>query len=278
MRTLAEKKLLMLKPDEIQTGNMQPRQYFDEYELRLLAESIAANGIIQPLTVRKSEKGYELIAGERRLRAAKIAGLRRVPCVLHKTDTATAAIYAITENLQRSDLSFFEEALAIERLISEYSLSQAEASARLGIAQSTLCNKLRLLKLNENQRKRIVAAGLTERHARALLRLAPEDRDEMLDRIIAQELNLKQTEEAISELLIPHSVQKPLEHSEQPPTRKAAIGDIRLFANSLSKLLSTMQSAGFDARSRRSETEKYIEYRVRINKSVPEKYTQLKIC
>lgn len=276
MHTLAEKKLIMLKPDEILACSVQPRHYFDEHELTLLAESIAANGIIQPLTVRKTERGYELIAGERRLRAAKMAGLRRVPCVLHRADTATAAVYSITENLQRCDLSFFEEALAIEQLISCHGLSQTEAAARLGIAQSTLCNKLRLLRLSEEQRRRIVASGLTERHARALLRLAPEMRDGMLDRIIAQSLTLPQTEEAVSEALLP--AEKKASKPAEEPTRKAAIGDIRLFANSLSKLLLTMQSAGFDAHSKKCETEKYIEYRVRINKAPPEKYTQLKIC
>ena len=127
MHTINDKKILMLRPEELKTSGNQARKSFDPYELKLLAESIASSGIIQPLSVRKTEDGrYELIAGERRLRAAIIAGLRRVPCVLHKTDDATAALYTLTENLQRSNLNFFEEAFGIERLITVYGLSQTE--------------------------------------------------------------------------------------------------------------------------------------------------------
>lgn len=280
MHTISDKKLLMLKPDSIHPSSSQPRKSFDEYELKSLADSIQASGIIQPLTVRKNSNGeYELIAGERRLRAAKMAGLRRVPCVLHKTDDATAAFYSVIENLQRSSLTFFEEAYAIERLTSDFGLSQAEISSRLGMAQSTLSNKLRILKLSEDIKERIVSAGLTERHARALLKIPPEKRSDILDKIIAEGLNLKQTEELIDAALKPEA-----ESPEQPceptftPVRKAAIGDVRLFANSLSKLLCTLQNAGIDAHSKKHETEKYIEYRVRISKNAPEKYKQLKIC
>ena len=143
---IADKKLIMLKPSDIKMSPNQPRKSFDEYELKLLADSIQANGIIQPLAVRKLPDGrFELIAGERRLRAAVMAGLRRVPCVIHKTDDETSALYSVIENLQRSNLTVFEESEGINRLITEYGMSQAEAAARLGIAQSTLSNKLRLL-------------------------------------------------------------------------------------------------------------------------------------
>ena len=145
MHTISDKKLLMLKPEELKASVNQPRKSFDEYELKLLADSISVSGIIQPLAVRKTDDGkYELIAGERRLRAAIMAGIRRIPCVLHKTDDSTAALYAVIENLQRSNLSFFEESEAIDRLITTYGMSQAEVAARLGIAQSTLSNKLRI--------------------------------------------------------------------------------------------------------------------------------------
>lgn len=280
MHTISDKKLLMLKPEELKTSANQPRKSFDEYELKLLADSIASSGIIQPLAVRKTEDGrYELIAGERRLRAAVMAGLRRVPCVLHKTDDGTAALYAVIENLQRSNLTFFEEAHAIDRLITEHGMSQAEVAARLGLAQSTLSNKLRILRLDENIRERITAAGLTERHARALLRLPTENRADALDRIIAEGMTLKQTEELINRLLNP-----PTEETEtvkeDKPYRKSAIGDVRLFSNSLSKLVDTLQNAGIDAHSRKYETDKFIEYKVRIKKEPPKTLTatQLKIC
>jgi ParB family chromosome partitioning protein len=277
MHTFADKKLLMLKPDDIIPCPNQPRKHFDTYELQSLADSISANGIIQPLTVRKTDAGkYLLIAGERRLRAAKMAGLRRVPCVLHRTSDLVASLYAITENMQRADLNCFEEALAIQSLINDFRLTQSEVAVQLGMANSTVSNKLRLLKLSDDIQNRIVSSNLTERHARALLRLSPEQRDGALDKIIAEGLNLSQTEELIESILNP-VIEEVSEKPPVKPVRKSAIGDIKLFSNSLSKLLCTMQNAGITANSRKHETEKYIEYKVRIFKNQPE-YDQLKIC
>lgn len=280
MHTISDKKLLMLKPGEIKSSAAQPRKNFDQYELKLLAESIAASGIIQPLAVRKTEDGkYELIAGERRLKAAVMAGLRRIPCVLHKTDDVTAALYAMVENLQRSNLDFFEEALGIEKLITIYGLSQAEVAVRLGMAQSTLSNKLRLLRISKDLRERITAASLTERHARAILRLPTEKREAAVEEIIANGMTVKECEAFIEEYLNPKKKDEPQKISEKP-VRKSAIGDVRLFSNSLSKLLDTLQNAGIDARSQKYENERYIEYKVRIKKELPEnmRAEQLKIC
>ena len=277
MYTLWEKKLLMLKPDELKPSKNQPRKIFDEYELKLLSDSIQSSGIIQPLVVRKSIDGkYEIIAGERRFIAAKNVGLRRIPCVLHNTDDKTAAIYAIMENLQRQDLTFFEEAEAINRLIAVFGMSQLEIASRLGLAQSTLSNKLRLLRLNDDQRERIMTARLTERHARALLRLEGDDRENALNHIIANALNLKETEEYIENILNPKEEEIPLEK----PIRKYAISDVRIFYNSLSKLVTTLQSAGVNAKTRKYENDKYIEYKVRISKNTQPKNDceQLKIC
>lgn len=276
MHTFADKKLLMLKPDDIITNPNQPRRHFDTYELQSLADSITANGIIQPLTVRKGEGGkYLLVAGERRLRAAKMAGLRRVPCVLHRTNDLVASIYSITENLQRCDLNFFEEALAIQTLINDFRLTQAEVAMRLGMANSTVSNKLRLLKLSDEIQERLLASNLTERHARALLRLPCERRNDALDKIIADGLNLAQTESLINDILNP-AVEDRIEVFEKP-IRKSAIGDIKLFSNSLAKLLCTMQNAGVTANSKKRETENYVEYKVRIFKTEPQA-KQLKIC
>lgn len=278
MHTFADKKLLMLKPDDIIPCGNQPRKYFDTYELQSLADSIAANGIIQPLTVRKAEGGkYSLIAGERRLRAAKMVGLRRVPCVLHRTNDTLAALYSLTENMQRADLNCFEEAEAIENLITEFHLTQTEVAMRLGMANSTVSNKLRLLKLSREIRERITSANLTERHARALLRLPSEQRSGVLDKIIADGLNLAQSEELVEGILNPpQEINETIEEIIKP-VRKAAIGDIKLFSNSLSRLLCTMQNAGITANSRKHETEKYIEYKVRIFKNQPQE-KQMKLC
>ena len=277
MYTFSDKRLIMLKPSEITASPDQPRKSFDEYELKRLCDSIKASGIIQPLIVRKTESGYRLIAGERRLKAAVMAGLRRVPCVIHKTDDETAALYSLLENLQRSNLTVFEEAEGINRLITEYGISQSEAAARLGISQSGLSNKLRLLKLSDSIKERVSSARLTERHARALLSLPEEEREQALDRIIAEGFTVSQTEEYISSLLTPEEKPVPASHGE--PVRKSAIGDVRLFSNSLSKLLSTLQSSGINAKSRKYETDKYIEFKVRIQKnSDSDRFKQLKIC
>ncbi len=278
MHTFADKKLLMLKPDDIIPCANQPRKNFDTYELQSLADSITANGIIQPLTVRKGENGkYLLIAGERRLRAAKMAGLRRIPCVLHRTGDLVASLYAITENMQRCDLNFFEEALAIQTLINDFRLTQAEVAVQLGMANSTVSNKLRLLKLSPETQARILSANLTERHARALLRLSADKREDALQKIIANGLNLAQTEALIDSILNPIELEVEPESKIQAPVRKAAIGDIKLFSNSLSKLICTMQNAGITANSRKKETENYVEYKVRIFKNSTQA-TQLKIC
>ena len=276
MHTISHKKLLMLKPEELRVLKNQPRKVFDEYELSLLADSISVNGIIQPLSVRRAVDGkYEIIAGERRYRAALIVGLRRIPCILHNADRQTAAVYSIVENLQRSDLGLFEEAEALEKLTTVYGMSQSETAAKLGIAQSTLSNKLRILKLDEKIRERIEKARLTERHARALLKIEASRRYDALDYIIANGLTVSQTEEYIESLINPK-----IKKEEIEPTRKIAIGDVRIFYNSLSKLVGTLQNAGVDAKTRKFEYDKYIEYKVRIKKEQmgSNKCKQLKIC
>ncbi len=276
MHTISDKKLLMLKPSDIKVLELGPRKYFDEYELKLLADSISANGIIQPIAVRKAEEGkYEIIAGERRYKAAIMAGLRRIPCVLHKVDSKTLAVYSIVENLQRSDLSMFEVATGLRQLTSVYGMSQIETAVKLGISQSTLSNKMRLLKLDICLRERIEKARLTERHARALLRLEPSLRENALDYIIANGLTVTQTDEYVEGIINPKIKEIPVE-----PTRKFAIGDVRLFYNSLSKLVDTLQSAGVNAQTRKFENDKYIEYKVRIKKEQmgSNKCKQLKIC
>lgn len=277
MQKFFEKKLLMLKPEDLTVSTTQPRKFFDQYELDKLADSIAANGIIQPLAVRKLPDGkYEIIAGERRFRAAKQVGLRRIPCVIHTADEQSCAILSLTENIQRSNLSIFEEAMAIDRLINYYCITHSEAAVKLGMAQSTLSNKLRLLNLSTEMRDRITKARLTERHARALLRIPESTRETVLDYIIANGLTLSQTEKYIDDMLL----EKPAAVEDFKPLRKQAIGDVRLFYNSLSKLVSTLQSAEINAKLRKTETDKYIEYKVRIKKAAPQKEDckQLKIC
>ncbi len=275
---LKSKKVIMLRPEEILSNVLGPRTVFDSYELAALGESIKANGIIQPLTVRKnSDKLYELIAGERRLRAAVAVGIKRVPCVLCEADPCQSALIALIENLQRCDLTFFEEAEAVQKAISIFGLDRVSLCESLGIAQSTLSNKLRLLKLSTEIRERILKAGLTERHARALLSLDEEKRDEALDAIIARDLSIKETDAFVGSLLNPPEN----EAAESAPLRKRAVGDLRLFTNSLNKLVNSMQDLGIQAVSRKKESDTHIEYTIKISKASLESKSvpyQMRIC
>ena len=186
----------------IRPNPQQPRQGFDEVGLAELAASIRSCGILQPLTVRRAGDGYELVAGERRLRAARIAGLREVPCLVAQVGEEDSALLALMENLQRRDLDCWEEAAAIARLISRYGLSQEEAARRLGRAQPTVANKLRLLRLPEDVRNLLRENGLTERHARALLRLQdPEVQRRAAGDMVRRQMNVAQAEAHVEKLL-----------------------------------------------------------------------------
>ena len=174
----AVNKVVELPVSSIVPNPAQPRVIFDDYELSRLAVSIQQNGILQPLTVRRVENSltYELIAGERRLRACKLLNMSYVPCIIITASVKDSAVLAVLENLQRADLSFMEEAYAIKNLIDYYGFTQEEAAARLGTAQSTIANKLRLLKLSDDEKALVVKYKLTERQARALLRLDSDKR------------------------------------------------------------------------------------------------------
>ena len=191
----------------------QPRSAFHPGAINRLCESIKRYGILQPLTVRKvliptqESDGvrlavYELVAGERRLRAAKQAGLSEVPCLIINTDDATSAELAIIENLLREDLNMFEQAEAFARLIDEFHLTQEEAARRVSMSQSAVANKLRILRLSPDERQRILSAGLTERHARALLKISDVClRSEVLDTLIERKMNVSASEAYIDQLL-----------------------------------------------------------------------------
>lgn len=186
--------VLLIPNEKIFPNPNQPRHVFDQGELVNLAISIRMNGILQPITVREVEKGYELVSGERRLRASRLAGMLMVPCIVIDVNEMKAAIFSLIENLQRQNLGYFEEAMAIERLMSEYGLSQEEAAKRLGKAPSTVSNKLRLLSLPAPIQKLLLENGLSERHARALLRLDEDDMMPILKKIIEKKMSVTQTE------------------------------------------------------------------------------------
>lgn len=264
LSTKTDQKIKQIPVQYIVPNKSQPRAEFSLYELQELADSIRANGVLQPLTVRKrSAQEYELVTGERRLRASKLAGLTTVPCILISCDDERAAVLALLENLQRVDLGPFEEAEGICRLIATWGVTQEEAARRLGKKQSTIANKLRLLKLTEPEREMIVKTGLTERHARALLRIQDDSlRISALQQIIEKNLNVKQTEEFISRLL------EHLEMREKKISKRTVvIKDVRIFMNTIQKAVSTMRLSGIPAVTAQNETDDYIECVVRIPKA-----------
>lgn len=270
MRTVSlpmsrDNKVLNISTIQIRPNRTQPRRNFDEEELRSLSRSIVENGILQPLVVRRiNQTEFELIAGERRLRAAVMAGMNKVPCVIHKCGDKDSALLALIENLQRTDLNMFEEARGIARLIRKYGLTQEQAAIKLGKKQSTIANKLRLLRLGFEEQEWILTAGLSERHARTLLRINDEGlRREVLSRIISDNLSVGEAEALVTDVLM----QKPESAPEKKPERKIAIKDVRIFVNTINKAVDTMRLSGINAISRRSETDEYIEYTVKIPKA-----------
>ena len=234
----ASGRVLWLPVEALKPNPDQPRQYFAPEGLEELAESIKVHGILQPLSVRRTAGGFVLVSGERRLRAARLAGLREVPCIVVEVDDTASSLLALVENLQRRDLDFWEEAQALDKLIRTY--------------------HLRLLKLSPALLEKLRAAGLTERHARALLRLEGDDeRAAALDHIIAGGLTVAQTEAYIESLLHP-----------APPKRKPTylIRDVRLFLNTVSRAMKVMQGAGIPAQYDRQDTDDAVLLTIRIPK------------
>jgi ParB family chromosome partitioning protein len=261
----SENKIAEIPTIKIRPNKTQPRKIFDDEHLRDLANSISENGILQPLTVRRvSQNEFEIIAGERRLRAAVMAGFSKVPCIVVKCNDRESAMLALVENLQRCDLGMFEEARGISRLIRRYGITQEQAAKKLGKSQSTIANKLRLLNLSYDEQDWIVQAGLSERHARALLRIYDQElRREALSKIIAQNLNVSQSEELIEDMLTGCAA---AEKPDKKGKRKILIRDVRIFINTINKAVSTMKQAGIKAVCNHRDNGDYIEYTVKIPK------------
>ena len=258
-------RILFLPVDAIAPNPDQPRRVFAQQELDELAHSIQALGLLQPLTVRRSAQGgWELVAGERRLRAARLAGLQEVPCLSLQIDSQRASLLALVENLQRKDLDFWEEALALEKLISTYHLSQEEAARRIGKSQSAVANKLRLLKLPREVLELLRDGGATERHARALLCL--EDAQLQLQAaqtVVEQHLTVAQTEALTETLLLP----PPPDQPARRPRRTFVVKDVRLFLNTVQRGLTLMRTAGVNAQCQREDGEEEILLTIRIPRS-----------
>ena len=238
----------------IRPNPAQPRRLFREEALSELADSIRRHGILQPLSVRRTGVGYELIAGERRLRAAQMAGLTEIPCIIMNMDDQESGLAAMVENLQRQDLDFVEEAKGISRLMSNWNMSQEQMARMLGKSQSAIANKLRLLRHSDSILQALQENGLTERHGRALLKLEQEDEKmAAIDEIVRRNMSVAQTERYIQDLT----------EGRQNSVRRVNVGT---FLNSLNQSLAKIQLSGISAISERRETEDRIVLTITIPK------------
>ena len=251
-------KVVEIEVDKIIPNPYQPRKQFDD-DIEGLTESIRQNGLLQPLTVRKNNEKYELVAGERRLRAVKSLGFETVQCIIIDITERNSAVMALVENIQRKNLQFFDEAEALEKLIDFYGMTQEDAALKLGKSQSTIANKLRLLKISEENRNKICEYGLTERHSRALLKVNDNLKQaELIEIIHNRGLNVES-----SEKLINNYIDK-CKEIESIHKRSGAFKDIRLFVNTINKAVEMMKAAGINADSQKKQQDGYIEYVVRI--------------
>ncbi len=247
-------RVIFLPARSIRPNPSQPRKIFRQEALEELAESIRRHGILQPLSVRRSEGGYELIAGERRLRAAQMANLTEIPCIIMTMDDRESGMAALVENLQRQDLDFIEEARGISLLMEQWNMSQEQAARVLGKSQSAIANKLRLLRHSFPVLQAIREAELTERHARALLRL-PTEPDKLRAIVVMQKnsMSVARAEQYIEELLA-------------TPTEKPLRTDVGLFLKNVSTTLARIQKSGIPAISERRETDSQIVLTITIPK------------
>lgn len=250
-------RVLELPVDLIHPNPAQPRREFSEKELEQLANSIRENGLLQPITVRRVEGEYQLISGERRLRAAKLAGLSTIQAIVMDTDPERSAVLALVENLHRQDLNVFEQAAALKALLEQWGVTQEQAAKKLNMAQSTIANKLRLLKLSPDCRALILQYNLSERHARAVLSLPEEQQKALLTLAGKHQWTVSRLEQAVEKQ------QKQVKVHKRP---RVIVKDIRLFFNSFQKTVDAMKQAGIHAKTQQVEKEDCIQYIVTIQK------------
>lgn len=251
--------VLEIPVNSISPNPNQPRKFFDAQALNELASSIKEYGILQPITVRKIRCGYELVSGERRLKASQLAGLSNIPAIVINADSDKSAILALLENLQREDLSFFEIAEGYQKLIKEQGLTQDDIARKLGKSQSTVANKIRLLRLTPIVRKIIREYNLTERHARALLNLEQEKQLAAVKTICENNLNVRQSEELISNMLKEKS-------KKQQTVKITGLKDTRLYTNTIKQAVDLMRENGICAEMEKNDFDWGIEYIIKVLK------------
>jgi ParB family chromosome partitioning protein len=260
---MEDKRVMEIPIENIVPNPYQPRKVFSQSALEELSKSIKTYGILQPITVRAKDDKYELIAGERRLRAAKLANLQTVPAIINNMSDESSAVLALLENLQREDLNFIEEAMGYENLIKEHAFTQQQLAEKLGKNQSTIANKLRILRLPNEIKINLVEKDLTERHARALLKLPNEElMREVLDKVIKNELTVKKTEKLIKDIL------EDLQDTQEPEKKqniKSAMA-IRIYLNTMKQAFDAIIGTGIEAKYNEVDKGDYMEVVVKIPK------------
>ncbi|MDU2065277.1 MAG: nucleoid occlusion protein [Sporomusaceae bacterium] len=271
-REKAAAEVIFLAVSEIVPNPFQPRKTFSDEALAELSASIREFGVIQPLLVRKTADHYELIAGERRLRASKLAEQATVPVIVKELTDKEMAELAMIENLQREDLHFLEEAEGFYHLIQNFGLTQENLAQRVGKNQSTIANKLRLLKLSEPVRKKLQDENLTERHARALLKVSePEQQENVLAAVIEHKMNVRETEDYIE------NFSREIEAAEKPRQNVVkVIRDVRIFLNSINKVVGEMKKTGLKVKMNQAQSDEYITIELKIPKRIQQKTSRTK--
>lgn len=274
-----ENKFAMIKTALIDEPAFKMRRALDIYDLGLLADSIKQIGIIEPLTVcRAKNSRYRLICGERRLTAAKQAGIKKVPCMIVKSDELMNIVFAISDNMHRCNLDLFETADLIYKASKQGDLSIDEIAEMLGVSGSSVEEKLNLLNLDPTLRDRMISVGLTDRHIKAIAKLPHEKQGSALNYVIAKSLTPVQTEDCVRKI-----INGSFDPSKSVTSkRQSTVLDSRMFANSLTRLVKILTDSGINVRQDKRETDEYTEYKIRIPKqpaeSSAEKCLQLKIC
>lgn len=253
-----------IKLDKIRPNPYQPRKHFEPGALEELASSILEHGLMQPITVRAIGDTYELVAGERRFKASKLIGMEEIATVIKDVSNQDSAVLALIENLQREDLNFIEESQAYSDIMKDHGYTQQELAKSIGKNQSTVANKLRLLKLPDEVIKKILDYNLSERHARALLRL-PDKKSQVkvLKEIIKKELNVKRTEELIDKILISYTQEGKIQ-KEHDQKVKRFLKDIRLFTNTITQAVDLIQQSGIEAKYTMQEKSDGYEIKIKI--------------
>lgn len=261
---MEQETILELAIAEIVSNPFQPRAYFDPAQLEELASSIREYGVLQPIIVRLVDGQYQLVSGERRFRASKLAGKETIPALIRQLEDREVAEMALIENLQREDLNYFEEAEGYARLIQEFQITQEEVAKKMGKSQPTVANKLRLLHISDRVRKEISVDVITERHVRSLLKLKEETLQlEALNRIYKNNLNVRQTDDLVEQMLI--AEEKNIREQKKKKMVKA-IKDMKIFVNTIKGTVKTIQDAGMPAEIIENENEEYMEVVIRLPK------------